>query len=115
MNFDTSEDFATGLDRQDPLDSMRDRFHIPPHEGGETVYLCGHSLGLQPRDTQRLIEEELEDWRRFAVEGHFQARRPWMPYPRCSRWVRRVSTNSSRRRVNLPKRLPNMRTQEPSG
>lgn len=80
MNFDTSEDFAAGLDRQDALASMRDRFHIPPHEDGETVYLCGHSLGLQPRDTQRLVEEELEDWRRFAVEGHFQARRPWMPY-----------------------------------
>jgi kynureninase len=80
MNFDTGAEFADKLDVDDSLSTMRDRFHIPPHNGGETIYLCGNSLGLQPKQAQRLLDEELEDWRRHGVEGHFEARRPWMPY-----------------------------------
>ena len=44
------------------------------------MYFCGNSLGLQPKTTARFIEEELEDWARLGVEGHFHARHPWMPY-----------------------------------
>jgi kynureninase len=44
------------------------------------VYLCGHSLGLQPKSVNSYVEQELEDWKRFAVDAHFQARNPWMPY-----------------------------------
>jgi kynureninase len=80
MNFETSAEFADRLDAEDSLADMRSHFHIPPHGNGETIYLCGNSLGLQPKETQRLLEEELEDWRRYGVEGHFNARRPWMPY-----------------------------------
>jgi kynureninase len=72
--------FAAELDRADPLKAYRARFHIPQHEGRDEIYLCGNSLGLQPRDTQRYVQEELEDWQRFAVKGHFAGRRPWMPY-----------------------------------
>jgi len=80
MNFETNAEFADRLDAEDPLADMRSHFHIPPHDNGETIYLCGNSLGLQPREAQRLLDEELEDWRRYGVEGHFNARRPWMPY-----------------------------------
>lgn len=71
---------AEALDRADPLASYRQRFHIPQHDGKDEIYLCGNSLGLQPRDTQRYVTEELEDWQRFGVKGHFDGRRPWMPY-----------------------------------
>jgi kynureninase len=71
---------ATALDRADPLASYRQRFHIPQLDGKDEIYLCGNSLGLQPRDTQRHVQEELEDWQRLAVKGHFDGRRPWMPY-----------------------------------
>jgi kynureninase len=71
---------AARLDAADELAGFRERFHIPPHDGGRTIYLCGNSLGLQPRDAERLLAEEMEDWRRLGVEGHFHARRPWMPY-----------------------------------
>lgn len=57
----------------------KSQFHIPEHPRG-MVYLCGNSLGLQPKSTRALINEELEDWARLGVEGHFHARRPWMPY-----------------------------------
>jgi len=80
MNFETSAEFADQLDAEDALAGMRGHFHIPPHGDSETIYLCGNSLGLQPIEAQRLLDEELEDWRRYGVEGHFKARRPWMPY-----------------------------------
>jgi kynureninase len=61
----------------------RSKFFIPPQEDGrEQAYLCGHSLGLQPRSVRKFIEAELEDWAQLGVEGHFRARSPWMPYHR---------------------------------
>lgn len=71
---------AEELDRRDALGGFRERFHIPSHSGGESVYLCGHSLGLQPRSAARYLEEELEAWQQLAVEAHFRGRRPWKDY-----------------------------------
>ena len=73
---------AMERDGQDPLASFRDRFHMPPHEDGEALYFTGNSLGLQPVQASTFIEGELEDWRRFGVEGHFHGRRPWVDYHR---------------------------------
>src|ERR1700678_2092855 len=65
----------------DPLAAYRDRFHIPKTSAGsDCVYLCGHSLGLQPKSARAYIEQELQDWERLGVEGHFHAKSPWMPY-----------------------------------
>src|SRR5271154_2392258 len=65
----------------DPLASYRDRFHIPKTSAGsDSVYLCGHSLGLQPKSARAYIEQELHDWEHLGVEGHFHAKNPWMPY-----------------------------------
>ncbi len=72
--------FARGLDAKDPLNHFRSRFYIPQHHGTDAVYLTGNSLGLQPRSAEAYIKQELEDWARFGVEGHFEARKPWMPY-----------------------------------
>lgn len=69
-------DAARELDREDPLASYRERFHRP----ADTVYLCGHSLGLQPKSAAEKVEQELEDWKTMGVRGHLGARRPWMPY-----------------------------------
>jgi len=81
MRFDTSEDCAREMDAQDLLAAYRQRFFLPRGaDGQEWIYLCGHSLGLQPKSSGRYIEQELEDWARLGVEGHFHARHPWMPY-----------------------------------
>lgn len=80
MEMRADQGFAAELDHADPLKAYRARFHIPQHEGRDEIYLCGNSLGLQPRETRRYVQEELEDWQRFAVKGHFAGRRPWMPY-----------------------------------
>ncbi|MGC9952112.1 MAG: kynureninase [Bryobacteraceae bacterium] len=59
----------------------RDRFYIPPAaDGRECAYLCGHSLGLQPKSVRGYVERELKDWELLGVEGHFRARHPWVEY-----------------------------------
>ena len=46
------------------------------------MYLCGHSLGLQPMSARGYVAQELEDWELLGVEGHFRARNPWVSYNR---------------------------------
>lgn len=75
-----SDEYAARLDHADPLAAFRDRFHIPKHRDGDQIYLCGNSLGLQPRSVKAALQQELDDWAAFGVEGHFHAKHPWMPY-----------------------------------
>jgi kynureninase len=79
--FEASRAFAIELSSSDPCSAYRERFHIPKNQdGSDAVYLCGHSLGLQPKTARAYIEQEMKDWERLGVEGHFHARNPWMPY-----------------------------------
>src|ERR1022692_1767610 len=77
--FQASEDFAVTMDERDPLKGYRERFLLP-EAAGAGVYLCGHSLGLQPKTAAAYVDQELKDWAQLGVEGHFQARNPWVPY-----------------------------------
>jgi kynureninase len=82
-SFEATESFALAMDVRDPLAIYRERFCFPTTKTGEDcIYLCGHSLGLQPKTVSQYIEQELKDWRELGVEGHFRARNPWMPYHR---------------------------------
>ncbi|MGA9686607.1 MAG: kynureninase [Candidatus Sulfotelmatobacter sp.] len=80
--FRSGKDFAAAMDSRDPLSGYRERFSFPKHAGRDCVYLCGHSLGLQPKTATTYIQQELSDWSEFGVEGHFHAKNPWMPYHR---------------------------------
>ena len=85
QTFDTGRETAVALDRADSLRAYRDEFVFPQAEDGPAlVYLCGNSLGLEPKRALHYVREELEDWGRFGVEGHFRARRPWLPYHRLA-------------------------------
>lgn len=77
---DTSLAAAQTYDQADSLASFRARFFIPQHDGQDQNYFCGNSLGLQPKTVQAALQQELDDWARFGVEGHFHAKHPWMPY-----------------------------------
>jgi len=80
-SYEPTPEFARRLDEADPLREFRDQFALP--RGGRSeplVYLCGHSLGLMPLAARQRVTEELDDWARLAVQGHEQARRPWIPY-----------------------------------
>tara|TARA_Y100000385_G_scaffold260974_1_gene291325 strand:- start:5849 stop:7120 length:1272 start_codon:yes stop_codon:yes gene_type:complete len=73
--------YAREQDREDPLADYRQKFHIPKNSDGEEwLYFTGNSLGLQPKETKHHIQQELDDWANLGVEGHFQAKNPWMPY-----------------------------------
>lgn len=73
--------YAQEQDKQDPLAYLREEFHIPKDkEGNDWLYFTGNSLGLQPKNTQKYIQQELDDWANYGVEGHFEAQNPWMPY-----------------------------------
>jgi len=80
MHYDATLNFAHTHDRQDPLAAFRAEFHIPLYAGQPSIYLCGHSLGLQPRRVAADLEAELEAWQTLAVAGHFSGERPWMHY-----------------------------------
>ncbi len=81
MNYSSDLEYAKQLDQEDPLRSFREKFHIPKQANGDScIYLCGNSLGLQPKQTKEALEQELTDWKNYGVEGHFHAKNPWMPY-----------------------------------
>ncbi|HOZ87041.1 MAG TPA: kynureninase [Bacteroidia bacterium] len=80
MEFKNNAAFAKAMDASDPLRSYRDKFLFPKHKGQEVVYFTGNSLGLQPKTTRDYIQQELNDWSEFGVEGHFLAKNPWLSY-----------------------------------
>ncbi|KAL2355376.1 pyridoxal phosphate-dependent transferase [Cryomyces antarcticus] len=90
-----AEEHARSLDAKDPLQHLRDEFVIPTradlkrktlaakaqptsstHEADTTsehcTYLCGNSLGLQPRQTASYIQDYLSTWASKGVYGHFK-------------------------------------------
>lgn len=84
-SFGAGREAAVALDRADPLRAYRDEFVFPEAgDGPPLTYLCGNSLGLEPKRALRYVQEELEDWGRLGVEGHFRGRRPWLPYHRLA-------------------------------
>jgi kynureninase len=78
--FENTLDFARKMDEQDPLRSFRDKFHFPTFHKETVRYFTGNSLGLQPKTAAIYIQEELEAWAKYGVEGHFLAKRPWFSY-----------------------------------
>src|SRR6186997_1730965 len=80
-SFSSDEDFALQQDREDPLRAFRDRFHVPTGSDGQPlIYFVGNSLGLMPKTNRKIVEQELDDWARLGVDGHFDAATPWYSY-----------------------------------
>jgi len=79
--FRPDEGFAREQDAEDPLRRFREGYHLPVDaEGRPQAYLCGNSLGLQPKATAGRLTAELDAWARLAVDAHFAAERPWYAY-----------------------------------
>jgi kynureninase len=76
----TDWSFAQELDARDTLASFRNEFHIPEMYGKHVVYLCGHSLGLLPRNARLYTEAEFLDWEQLGVDAHFKGKNPWYSY-----------------------------------
>ncbi|KAL0143435.1 kynureninase [Mucor lusitanicus] len=90
----TSVELASELDAHNTLSPYRNEFAIPTRRdvSGEKsiyenendldqpcTYLCGNSLGLMPKRSRQLINEELDAWSKRGVEGHWNHPygRPW--------------------------------------
>ena len=103
-----SEEYARAEDQKDPLSHLRSEFIIPTKAdlrnklygpasatsaGGtyritrsddleESIYMCGNSLGLQPRRTREYVNRYLDTWASKGVFGHFRELEgglpPWM-------------------------------------
>lgn len=91
-----SEEFARSLDETDVLSGLRSEFIIPTKSDlkakkygpvsrspfgtlaksrddfEESIYLCGNSLGLQPRRTREYVNRYLDTWASKGVFGHFK-------------------------------------------
>lgn len=80
MIYQNTLEFTNGLDEQDELKHFRDEFLVPQHNGKDVIYLCGNSLGLQPRSTEKHIGNQLNQWKEFGVEGWFDGDEPWLRY-----------------------------------
>ena len=80
MTFQNSLEFAQELDTKDPLRKYRDEFHFPKVDGKQVIYFTGNSLGLQPKRTQKFVDDVMTDWKELAVEGHFYSKKPWWDY-----------------------------------
>jgi kynureninase len=80
-NYKLGLDYAKQQDHNDDLSIYRNQFYIPKDtHGNELIYMTGNSLGLQPKTTKAYIDQELEDWANLGVEGHTQAKNPWLKY-----------------------------------
>ncbi len=80
MQFKNTLAFARELDEKDPLASYRDKFYYPQVNNKDVIYFTGNSLGLQPKNTQKFVDDVMKDWADLAVEGHFYADKPWWDY-----------------------------------
>ncbi|KAF7716193.1 Kynureninase 1 [Penicillium ucsense] len=83
-----SREYAEALDKEDSLRGFRSEFIIPSKTDlkrkvlidaqslkddadERCIYLCGNSLGVQPRSTRQYIERYLQTWATKGVFGHF--------------------------------------------
>lgn len=84
MNYVSSETYslsqAIADDDADELSGFRNQFYIPQHHNSDCIYLTGNSLGLQPKQTESYIKQELSDWATHGVEAHFRGKHPWYYY-----------------------------------
>ena len=80
MNKKFNLSFAKQLDSADSLSKYRKQFNLPKHQDSNAIYFTGHSLGLQPKNYDLYLQQELEDWKSMGVDGHFKAKTPWFGY-----------------------------------
>ncbi len=92
MLYESNAGFAQKMDAEDLLSEFKSRFHFPLHNGRETIYFCGNSLGLQPKAVRNAIDTELDTWQNLAVGGYFGGTNPWLTFhntciPALCKWV----------------------------
>jgi len=84
-DYDATRECARSLDEADQLAKFREQFNFPDdRDGRNNIYVCGNSLGLQPKKAVQYVTEVMSDWATLGINGHFKAARPWMQYHRLA-------------------------------
>ena len=84
-DYDATRECARSLDEADQLANFREQFNFPDdRDGRNNIYVCGNSLGLQPKKAVQYVTEVMSDWATLGINGHFKAARPWMQYHRLA-------------------------------
>jgi kynureninase len=79
MKPELSLEAARARDAADPATARRDEFHFPrTPDGREVLYLCGNSLGLQPRRAAVDVAAFMDEWQRLGVLGYHDAGADWL-------------------------------------
>jgi len=78
--FEATLAHAKDADEKDILKYFRSEFYFPQHGGKDAIYFCGNSLGLQPKNVNDAIQQELKDWKELVVGGYLHAKNPWLYY-----------------------------------
>lgn len=60
---------------------FKDLFYFPSFQEQPYTYLCGHSLGLQPKSTPQILQQELGKWQENAILSYFIGKEPWGKLP----------------------------------
>lgn len=63
QEFKDGPDFPKFLDNNDPLGHFRHRFYLKE----DTIYMCGNSLGLASKDSERAILKAMRRWKDEGV------------------------------------------------
>ena len=77
IKYESNSDFCKKLDADDEIRDVKKLFNMPLNN---PIYLCGHSLGLQPKQTKIYINNVIEDWSKHGVKGHMEGKSPWFDY-----------------------------------
>ncbi|HAA10964.1 MAG TPA: kynureninase [Cytophagales bacterium] len=80
MHYENTRAWAEAMDAQDSLAPFRKHFSFPQVNRQESIYFCGNSLGLQSDRSRHYVNQEMENWAQYGVEGHFHAEQPWWKY-----------------------------------
>ncbi len=79
MNADHTLEAAQARDAADPATARRAEFHFPrTPDGREVLYLCGNSLGLQPRRAAADVASFMGEWQRLGVLGYHDPDADWL-------------------------------------
>lgn len=62
-SFESTLEFAKGMDEKDPLKSYKERFYM--EEG--SIYMDGNSCGLCSKDAEKYLFKALEDWKKYGI------------------------------------------------
>jgi kynureninase len=85
-SYEEARSWAVEQDKNDALKTFREKFYIPSQQdlkattlsrsdeqdtSSPSTYLCGNSLGLQPKSTATMVQAFLTQWKTKGVLGHY--------------------------------------------